>query len=163
MCVGPQDGVAVDEARAAKYVRQLISAVEFLHARMIIHRDIKPANILLRNGELQIESKLCTPIWCGGVVAMGVPVVYVVQYRKKTRRAYSAPAPSGLTRRPLWHDFGAAQIRGATRSFTTRVPGGFTRTGTTRLRVRVRPKNRRVFRVGCPGTRLATCPRGQHG
>ena len=163
MCVGPQDGVAVDEARAAKYVRQLISAVEFLHDRMIIHRDIKPANILLRNGELQIESKLCTPIWCGGVVAIGVPVDYVVQYTEKTRRAYSAPAPSGLTRRPLWHDFGAAQIRGAIRSFTTRVPGGFTRTGTTRLRVRVRPKNRRVFRVGCPGTRLATCPRGQHG
>ena len=62
MCVGPQDGVAVDEARAAKYVRQLISAVEFLHDRMIIHRDIKPANILLRNGELQVESELCTPI-----------------------------------------------------------------------------------------------------
>ena len=42
---------------------------------------------------------------------------------------------------------------GATRSFTTRVPGGYTRTCTTRHRVRVRCKTRRVFRVGYPGTR----------
>ena len=44
--------------------------------------------------------------------------------------------------------------RGATRSFTTRVLGGFTRTGTTRHRVRVRPKTRRLFRAGYPGTRV---------
>ena len=55
------------------------------------------------------------------------------------------------------------QSWGATRSFTTRVPGVFTRTGTTRHPVRVRLKTRRGFRTGYPGTRLATCLRGQHG
>ena len=43
-------------------------AVEFLHQRMIIHRDIAPANILPRNGELQVESTLCMPMWWDDVI-----------------------------------------------------------------------------------------------
>ena len=43
-------------------IRQLMSAVEFLHQRMIIHGDIQPPKILLRNGELQAKSSLCMPI-----------------------------------------------------------------------------------------------------
>ena len=50
---------------------------------MTIHRDIRPANISPRNGELQFESKLCMPKWWDGIVAVGVPVVYVVQYREE--------------------------------------------------------------------------------
>ena len=46
------------------------------------------------------------------------------------------------------------EIRDATRSSSSRVPGGFTRTGTTRHRARVRPKTRRAFRAGYPGTRV---------
>ena len=48
--------------------------------------------------------------------------------------------------------------RGATRSCRTRVPGGFTLTGPTRYRVRVRPKSRRVLRAGYPGTRVPGYP-----
>ena len=40
--------------------------------------------------------------------------------------------------------------RGATRSFQTLVPGGFTRTGPARHRDRVCPQIRRVFRAGYP-------------
>lgn len=75
----PQSGAAIEDARAVQYVGQLVSAVEFIHHRMIIHRDIKPANILLRDGEFQVNSKLCVPVlWWVGVVAAGVPVLYIV-------------------------------------------------------------------------------------
>lgn len=39
--------VALSEARARLYFRQLISAVDYLHANGCTHNDIKPANILL--------------------------------------------------------------------------------------------------------------------
>ena len=55
-----------------------MSAVEFLHHRMNMNRDIRSANIFLRNGELQFESKLCMPISWDGIVAVGVPILYVV-------------------------------------------------------------------------------------
>ncbi|KAE8659663.1 CBL-interacting protein kinase 19 [Hibiscus syriacus] len=44
------------EDAARKYFQQLISAVEFCHARGVYHRDLKPENLLLdENGNLKIS------------------------------------------------------------------------------------------------------------
>ncbi|KAJ1899019.1 spindle assembly checkpoint kinase [Kickxella alabastrina] len=43
------------EPVAAKYIAQMASALEYLHAKHVIHRDIKPENLLLNaNGDLKI-------------------------------------------------------------------------------------------------------------
>ncbi|KAJ1646169.1 spindle assembly checkpoint kinase [Coemansia asiatica] len=43
------------EQVAAKYIAQMASALEYLHAKHVIHRDIKPENLLLNaNGDLKI-------------------------------------------------------------------------------------------------------------
>lgn len=39
--------VAVPESKARLYFRQLVSAVDYLHANGCTHNDIKPANILI--------------------------------------------------------------------------------------------------------------------
>lgn len=36
-----------DEAKSAKYIKSLVSALIYLHEKSVIHRDIKPENILL--------------------------------------------------------------------------------------------------------------------
>lgn len=44
-----------EEATAARYIRQMALALQYLHSRHVIHRDIKPENILLGlNGEAKI-------------------------------------------------------------------------------------------------------------
>ncbi|KAF8413732.1 hypothetical protein HHK36_001725 [Tetracentron sinense] len=44
------------EEVARKYFQQLISAVEFCHARGVFHRDLKPENLLLdENGDLKVS------------------------------------------------------------------------------------------------------------
>lgn len=90
-----QGGVAIDEVLAAQLTRQLVSAVEFLHSRMIIHRDIKPANILLRNGEFQVESelKLCMCMWWDNVGAVDMPVAAVELGREDARWCLLPPPP----------------------------------------------------------------------
>ena len=40
---------------AARYVRQLVAALRYLHARNVIHRDIKPENLLSDDGVLKIS------------------------------------------------------------------------------------------------------------
>ncbi|GAA5848645.1 hypothetical protein JCM9279_002727 [Rhodotorula babjevae] len=46
--------VALPESRAKGYFRQLLSAVEHLHAHGITHNDIKPSNILLSHKDLAL-------------------------------------------------------------------------------------------------------------
>uniref|UniRef100_A0A7N0RE01 non-specific serine/threonine protein kinase n=1 Tax=Kalanchoe fedtschenkoi TaxID=63787 RepID=A0A7N0RE01_KALFE len=44
------------EEVARKYFQQLVSAVEFCHARGVFHRDLKPENLLLdENGDLKVS------------------------------------------------------------------------------------------------------------
>lgn len=44
-----------DDARAARYISQMIGALDFCHKNRVIHRDIKPENILIGYwGELKI-------------------------------------------------------------------------------------------------------------
>ena|SRR3990167_190574 len=44
------------EARAARYLRQLASAVTYCHKKNVLHRDIKPENILLGyKGEMKLS------------------------------------------------------------------------------------------------------------
>ncbi|KAK7318809.1 hypothetical protein RJT34_03516 [Clitoria ternatea] len=46
----------LQEDIARKYFQQMISAVEFCHARGVFHRDIKPENLLLDdNGDLKVS------------------------------------------------------------------------------------------------------------
>ena len=40
---------AFEEALVKRFVRQILTGLEYLHARDIIHRDIKGANILVDN------------------------------------------------------------------------------------------------------------------
>eukprot|EP01130_Rhizamoeba_saxonica_P007126 TRINITY_DN2866_c0_g2_i1.p1 TRINITY_DN2866_c0_g2~~TRINITY_DN2866_c0_g2_i1.p1 ORF type:complete len:652 (-),score=132.18 TRINITY_DN2866_c0_g2_i1:31-1986(-) len=37
----------LDEKLARKFIRQIISAVEYCHAHLVVHRDLKPENLLL--------------------------------------------------------------------------------------------------------------------
>lgn len=43
-----------DERTAARYVRNLVSALAYLHDRDIIHRDLKPENLLICGDQLKI-------------------------------------------------------------------------------------------------------------
>jgi len=44
----------IDEATTKCYMKQLVSAVDYLHDLGIIHRDIKPENILLAKGVIKL-------------------------------------------------------------------------------------------------------------
>lgn len=47
---------AFEEALVSKFVRQILTGLEYLHEREIIHRDIKGANILVDNkGNIKIS------------------------------------------------------------------------------------------------------------
>eukprot|EP01063_Lacrimia_lanifica_P023216 TRINITY_DN3069_c1_g1_i1.p1 TRINITY_DN3069_c1_g1~~TRINITY_DN3069_c1_g1_i1.p1 ORF type:complete len:955 (+),score=168.22 TRINITY_DN3069_c1_g1_i1:60-2924(+) len=58
ICDIDEDGTAtpLDSRLVAKYLRQICSALGYLHRHNIVHRDIKPSNILVDNNE---RSYLC--------------------------------------------------------------------------------------------------------
>lgn len=58
-CVVRVKSTVLDEKQAAFCVRQVVSAVEFLHKRGIVHRDVKPANILVLSSESWSENLSC--------------------------------------------------------------------------------------------------------
>lgn len=51
-----QKATRFDEGKAATYISQLASALDYCHSKKVIHRDIKPENLLLGiQGELKIS------------------------------------------------------------------------------------------------------------
>ena len=50
-----------DEPQAKHVTRQLLSVLEFMHARGVLHRDIKPENVLCTDREPHLRGhiKLC--------------------------------------------------------------------------------------------------------
>ena len=49
-------GVAQPSAKLVPYVKQVASALQYAHDRMLVHRDIKPENMLVgRNGEVLLS------------------------------------------------------------------------------------------------------------
>ncbi|CEM08786.1 unnamed protein product [Vitrella brassicaformis CCMP3155] len=53
-----EDEIFLTEETASKYVRQILSALEYMHAKNIIHRDIKPENIMFAKKERGKEALL---------------------------------------------------------------------------------------------------------
>ena len=52
------------ESNARLVMRQLLSAVKYLHARNIVHRDLKPENILLLDSKDDIQVYAARVIDC---------------------------------------------------------------------------------------------------
>ncbi|KAI9714489.1 MAG: Serine/threonine-protein kinase [Bogoriella megaspora] len=50
-------GAGLNEVIVRHFLKQIASAVQFLHARNIIHRDIKPQNILLNPSPLSLRTQ----------------------------------------------------------------------------------------------------------
>ena len=46
-----ESGNKFTEKEAAGYVKQLLMAVNYLHAQAIVHRDIKPENIMINKND----------------------------------------------------------------------------------------------------------------
>ena len=54
------DVYTLDNEKAVVFLKQIISALEYLHERKIMHRDIKPENIVISSTGL---AKLCDFGW----------------------------------------------------------------------------------------------------
>lgn len=45
----------IEEKRASKYIKSVVSALSYLHSRNVIHRDLKPENVLLgKDGQIKV-------------------------------------------------------------------------------------------------------------
>jgi hypothetical protein len=80
----------IREPESRKFWRQLISAVEYCHAFLVVHRDLKPSNLLLDDtGSIKITdfglSNTMTPgklftTWCGSLYYSAPEIVEEKKY-----------------------------------------------------------------------------------
>ena len=71
-----RDG-AINESRALKYTRSILSAADYIHERNIVHLDIKPGNIMLRKDDdtpILIDFGLSKQYDDGGMQTSSTPV-----------------------------------------------------------------------------------------
>ena len=66
----------MDEATAASYMRQLLSAVSYCHSKRIVHRDLKPENLLLSSKSAEATLK---------VIDFGTSVLFDAKHKMKRR------------------------------------------------------------------------------
>ena len=66
----------MDEATAASYMRQLLSAVCYCHSKHIVHRDLKPENLLLSSKSADATLK---------VIDFGTSVLFDARHKMKRR------------------------------------------------------------------------------
>ena len=80
VCCGP-----IEEALAVKYVKQVASALAYIHERQMMHLDVKPANILLdeNNNAVLIDFGLAKQYDSSGQETSTTPVGISVGYAPK--------------------------------------------------------------------------------
>eukprot|EP00607_Mallomonas_marina_P002946 CAMPEP_0182431676 /NCGR_PEP_ID=MMETSP1167-20130531/50917_1 /TAXON_ID=2988 /ORGANISM="Mallomonas Sp, Strain CCMP3275" /LENGTH=472 /DNA_ID=CAMNT_0024618279 /DNA_START=7 /DNA_END=1422 /DNA_ORIENTATION=- len=81
--IGRFPGRRISEAVCREYIRDVVSAVSYMHLRHVIHRDIKPENILIdEDGRLRVADFG----W-----AVHAPTPYAVRYTLCGTAEYLAP------------------------------------------------------------------------
>jgi len=80
----------IKESESRRFFRQLVSAVEYCHAFLVVHRDLKPSNLLLADdGSIKITdfglSNTMTPgklftTWCGSLYYSAPEIIEEKRY-----------------------------------------------------------------------------------
>ncbi|KAK6048145.1 hypothetical protein COOONC_14350 [Cooperia oncophora] len=92
---GRQGFLILLKAEAADIMRQLVSAVGFLHAKRIVHRDLKPENILFESEDSSARLRLVD----FGFARL-LPACVEQQLKSVYRKMYAQAQPTHHDTRP---------------------------------------------------------------